>query len=82
MQLRAIGVPAVGMVVALGGGFQATPGMQKRCSIALSCSRASGNLIFDPLLMFTFGLGIKGAALATVTAQYASAILMAYQSGL
>ena len=38
------------------------------------------NLILDPLLMFTFGLGMKGAALATVTAQYASAILMSYQA--
>ena len=78
MQLRAIGVPAVGMVVALGGGFQAARDA-KTPFIAVMLSGIV-NLILDPLLMFTFGLGMKGAALATVTAQYASAILMSYQA--
>ena len=78
MQLRAMGVPAVGMVVALGGGFQAARDA-KTPFIAVMLSGVV-NLVLDPLLMFTFGLGMSGAALATVTAQYSSAILMTYQA--
>lgn len=33
------------------------------------------NFVLDPLLMFTFGLGIHGAALATVIAQFAAAMM-------
>lgn len=32
------------------------------------------NIILDPLFIFVFGMGIKGAALATVISQFASAI--------
>lgn len=32
------------------------------------------NIILDPIFIFTFGLGVKGAALATITAQFVSAL--------
>ncbi len=33
------------------------------------------NMILDPLLIFTFGLGIEGAAIATITSQMAVALI-------
>ena len=36
------------------------------------------NLIIDPVLIFTVGMGFNGAALATVIAQYASAIMLTW----
>ncbi|MGM0396061.1 MAG: MATE family efflux transporter [Bacillota bacterium] len=33
------------------------------------------NMILDPLLIFTFGLGIRGAAIATITAQMAVTVI-------
>lgn len=35
---------------------------------------AALNIALDPLFIFTFGLGVKGAAIATVTSQFASAV--------
>ena len=35
---------------------------------------AAMNIVLDPLLIFTFGMGIQGAALATVLSQIASAL--------
>lgn len=35
---------------------------------------ASLNIVLDPLFMFTFGMGIKGAAVATVISQFCSAL--------
>lgn len=35
------------------------------------------NLIFDPILIFTFNLGVQGAAIATITGQIVSALLCA-----
>ncbi|MDE8718682.1 polysaccharide biosynthesis C-terminal domain-containing protein, partial [[Eubacterium] siraeum] len=34
------------------------------------------NIILDPLLIFTAGLGIKGAAIATVIGQIAAAVIV------
>lgn len=36
------------------------------------------NLALDPLLIFTFGLGIRGAAYATVTAQMCTTLALSY----
>ncbi|MFH7450897.1 polysaccharide biosynthesis C-terminal domain-containing protein, partial [Pseudomonas syringae pv. tagetis] len=32
------------------------------------------NIVLDPILIFNFGMGVKGAALATITAQGVSAV--------
>ena len=43
---------------------------------------AALNLVLDPLLIFTFGMGVRGAALATVMAQACSALwALAFLSG-
>ncbi len=39
-------------------------------------SGAALNIALDPLLMFTFGLGIKGAAVATATSQFVSFLVL------
>ena len=39
---------------------------------------ATANLILDPLFIFVFGLGIRGAAIATVISQCLSAIFVLY----
>lgn len=36
------------------------------------------NLIFDPIFIFGFHMGIKGAAFATIIGQIASAIMCAF----
>lgn len=36
------------------------------------------NLILDPILIFKFGMGVRGAAIATIIGQYASLILAVY----
>ncbi len=40
------------------------------------CSGAILNMIFDPIFMFTFGLGIAGAALSTIFSQLISFIIL------
>ncbi|MBR6029528.1 MAG: MATE family efflux transporter [Clostridia bacterium] len=44
---------------------------QPKISMAAVTLSALTNLALDPLLMFTFGLGVRGAAMATVIAQAA-----------
>lgn len=46
-----------------------------KISMIINCIGAFSNIILDPLFIFTFNLGIKGAALATILSQALSAIL-------
>lgn len=39
---------------------------------------ALANLILDPLFIFTFGMGVKGAAIATIISQFLSALFVLY----
>lgn len=45
-------------------------------SMIATCIGATTNIILDPLLMFKFNMGIKGAAVATVIAQATSFIFL------
>lgn len=47
-----------------------------RYSMIATCIGAIINIILDPILMFNFNMGIKGAAVATVIAQLASFIFL------
>lgn len=47
-----------------------------RYSMIATCIGAIINIILDPILMFNFNMGIKGAAVATVIAQFASFIFL------
>ncbi|KHO40226.1 multidrug transporter MatE [Clostridium tetani] len=47
-----------------------------RYSMIATCIGAVVNIILDPILMFNFNMGIKGAAIATVIAQLTSFIFL------
>ena len=47
-------------------------------SMVAQVTGAIVNIIFDPLLIFTFHMGIEGAAIATVLGQWVAAILALY----
>lgn len=64
------------LFVELSVGLNAFINTQGRPTIAM-CSVLIGailNIILDPLFIFTFGMGVKGAALATILSQACSAI--------
>ncbi len=49
-----------------------------RMSMIAMATGAGLNIIFDPLLIFVFDMGVAGAALATVIAQAVSTIILLY----
>lgn len=55
--------------------FITTQGFTKR-SMLNTCAGAVVNIILDPILIFGAGLGIKGAAIATVISQFVSFIMV------
>ncbi|XP_026394647.1 protein DETOXIFICATION 45, chloroplastic-like isoform X3 [Papaver somniferum] len=74
LKLRAIGAPAVVLSLALQGIFRGF----KDTKTPLLCLGV-GNLVavfLFPLLMYTFGLGVIGSAIATVSSQYITTILL------
>lgn len=74
LKLRAIGAPAVVLSLALQGIFRGF----KDTKTPLFCLGV-GNLVavfLFPLLMYTFGLGVIGSAIATVSSQYITTILL------
>ena len=60
----------------VGGAFRAE-GDIKRATIPIAVA-AIINMILDPILIYTFGMGIKGAAIATVLGPLISLFLMLY----
>lgn len=78
LRVRALGVPAVCLVSVLGGAFQAA--RDARTPFLAVLLAGAANLVLDPLFIFTFNMGLKGAAAATVVAQYAAALLMAWSA--
>ena len=60
----------------VGGAFRAE-GDIKRATIPIAIA-AIINMILDPILIYTFGMGIKGAAIATVLGPLISLCLMLY----
>ena len=68
----------IAVQIALGmNSFINTQGFAKigMCTVMLG---AIINIILDPIFIFGFGMGVKGAALATILAQIASAIWVVY----
>jgi putative MATE family efflux protein len=71
LRIRALAVPAVLLIRAGHGifrGYQNT-----RTPFVVTAGLNLVNLVLDPLLIFAAGLGVAGAAWATVTAQWAGA---------
>lgn len=72
LSIVALGFPAaiVGYVANVGIRSDGNPKM----SMATLLIGAIINIVLDPIFIFYFGMGVKGAALATIISQYASAL--------
>ncbi|KAK6118244.1 hypothetical protein DH2020_048030 [Rehmannia glutinosa] len=94
LTLRAFGAPPIVVALAAQGTFRGfkdtkTPLFAIRKIMAHSClkqfnlvARGAGNLlnaVLDPILIFSFGLGIGGAAIATVISEYLTAIILLWK---
>ncbi|CAI5478407.1 unnamed protein product [Closterium sp. Yama58-4] len=71
LQVRAVGAPAVVLFLTAQGVFRGLK--DTRTPLAASVSGNVVNILLDPLLIFSCGLGVSGAAAATVAAQYGMA---------
>ena len=70
--IRAMSTPAVLIVTAGHGAFRGHKDTKTPLRVAVGVNAT--NLILDPLLIFGLGMGIQGAAWATVVAQYLGAV--------
>ncbi|MGD2044497.1 MAG: MATE family efflux transporter [Acidimicrobiia bacterium] len=71
LRIRALAAPAVLLVTAGHGAFRGHKDTRTPLRVALGVNLV--NLVLDPLLIFGLGMGLEGAALATVVAQYIGA---------
>ncbi len=72
LRIRVLATPAVLIVTTGHGAFRGYQDTRTPLLVALGVNLI--NLVLDPVLIFAAGLGIEGAALATVVAQYVGAI--------
>lgn len=72
LRIRALAAPAVLIVTAGHGAFRGHK--NTRTPLVVAAGVNGLNLVLDPLLIFGLGLGLDGAALATVIAQYVGAV--------
>lgn len=72
LRIRALATPAVLVVTAGHGAFRGHKDTRTPLRVAVGVNVL--NFVLDPILMFTFGLGLEGAAIATVIAQYVGAV--------
>ena len=72
LRIRGIATPAVLLVTAAHGAFRGYQDTRTPLLVALGINVV--NLVLDPLLIFVAGLGLEGAALGTVVAQWVGAI--------
>lgn len=72
LRIRALATPAVLVVTAGHGAFRGHKDTKTPLKVAVGVNVL--NFVLDPILMFVLGLGLEGAAIATVVAQYAGAV--------
>lgn len=72
LRIRALAGPAVLLVTAGHGAFRGY--QDTRTPLLVTLGLNAVNLVLDPLLIFGFGWGLKGAALATLVAQWCGAL--------
>ncbi len=75
--IRSFATPAVLIVTAGHGAFRGYHDLRTPLLIAAAVNGL--NLVLDPILIFGFGLGLEGAAIATVIAQWLGAALFVWQ---
>jgi MATE family multidrug resistance protein len=69
LRIRSLALPAVLLITVGHGVFRGH--QDTRTPFVVTAGFNVVNLVLDPLLIFTFGLGINGAAIASVIAQWA-----------
>lgn len=74
--ITAFGIPF--SIISLGGGHLIRADGSPTYAMIATASGAILNCFSDPLFIFVFGLGIAGAAYATITGQIISALLVLY----
>jgi len=72
LRIRALATPAVLVVMTGHGAFRGHKDTKTPLAVAAGVNGL--NLVLDPILIFALGLGLEGAAMATVVAQYAGAV--------
>jgi len=72
LRIRALAGPAVLLVTAGHGAFRGYQDTRTPLMVTLALNLV--NLVLDPLLIFGFGWGLQGAALATLIAQWTGAL--------
>lgn len=72
LRIRAWAAPAVLVVLVGHGAFRGLHDTVTPLLVTLALNAV--NLVLDPVLIFGFGLGIEGAAIATVVAQWVGAV--------
>jgi MATE family multidrug resistance protein len=72
LRIRALAAPAVLVVTAGHGIFRGY--LDTRTPLVVTLGLNVVNLVLDPILIFGFGMGITGAAIATVIAQWTGAL--------
>lgn len=72
LRIRALAAPAVLVVTAGHGIFRGY--LDTRTPLIVTLGLNVVNLVLDPLLIFGLGMGLAGAAIATVVAQWAGAL--------
>jgi MATE family multidrug resistance protein len=72
LRIRALAGPAVLLVTAGHGAFRGY--RDTRTPLLVTLGLNAVNLVLDPLFIFVFGWGIRGAALATLAAQWVGAL--------
>jgi len=76
LSILALGFPGALISYTLNAGIRADGNPKKSMTTLLV--GAITNIILDPILIFGFGMGVKGAAIATIISQYISAIWTIY----
>jgi len=72
LRIRGIATPAVLLVTAGHGAFRGYQDTRTPLRVAIGINVI--NLVLDPILIFVVGLGLEGAAIGTVIAQWAGAL--------
>jgi putative MATE family efflux protein len=67
LSIVAVGMPAVFTGAAVAGIFNGSG--NSRAPFWINAAGLAGNVILDPIFIFTLGMGVEGAAVATVAAQ-------------
>lgn len=76
LRIRALAGPAVLLVTAGHGAFRGYQDTRTPLMVTLALNLV--NLVLDPLFIFGFGWGLRGAALATLIAQWTGALWFAH----